>query len=298
MDVEVHGIVRVSPTGWSHDYSRLDRAISHARRRHIRILGILGGTPSGMTDCPPGVSPEASWRCPAADPELYARHAVAIMEHAGAGVLAWEFWNEPDLAYMYLGTPEAYGRTLGAIHRHVAGRFRITSGGVADLHTGLPFLERAQQAGARFYIGNVHLRGHRLRARVKQATRFFGDMPLWVTEHGFPSRPSPAAQVRHLARSIPALRLGGADQIFVTLRDTGEFGPESPFASEGILGKPAWGLIVRMNEVRRSRTPARRPRASRASGRRCRARSSGTAATAPSSPASGTCRLRAARSRT
>jgi hypothetical protein len=300
-DVEVHGIVQASPTGWTHDYSRLDEAIARARRHHIRILGILSGTPSGMTACPPGVSPEASWKCAAADPVEYARQVVAIMEHAGAGVFAWEFWNEPDHAYMYLGTPEAYGRMLGAVHRRARGRFRITSGGVADLGTGLPFLARAQDAGARFDVGNVHLRGEHLRARAERASRFFGDRPLWVTEHGYPSHPSPEAQVRYLTRSIPALRRGGADQIFVTLRDIDEFGPRSPFASEGILGKPAWGLIVGLNRGVRSatrRTPARRPRACRASARRCRGRSSGTGATAPSSPAAGTCRSRAARSPT
>jgi hypothetical protein len=43
-------------------------------------------------------------------------------------------------------------------------------------------------------------------------------------------------QVCHLCNSIPALRAGGADQIFVALRDIDEFGPDSPFASEGILG--------------------------------------------------------------
>jgi hypothetical protein len=62
----------------------------------------------------------------------YARFAVAVMEHAGPGVLAWEFWNEPDLPYMYLGTPEQYGRALRAISRRAGGRFRITNGGWPD----------------------------------------------------------------------------------------------------------------------------------------------------------------------
>jgi hypothetical protein len=68
-----------------------------------------------------------------------------------------------------------------------------------------------------------------------------------VTAPGYPSAPAPADQVRHLRESVPALRAGGADQVFVTLRDVDEFGPESPFASEGILGKPAWQLVVGMN---------------------------------------------------
>jgi hypothetical protein len=244
-DIELQGIVTPSPYGDSYDFSRLDRVIALARHHRLRILGVLVGTP-GMTSCPPGTPVEAAWKCPPSHPEAYARRAVAVMKHAGRGVLAWEFWNEPDLDYMYLGTPEQYGRTLGAIHRLAAGRFRITNGGIATPATG-SFLRRAIDAGARFDIGNVHLRGSRLYARARAASRFFGRRPLWVTEHGYPSQPDPQAQLRYLRRSIPALRAGGADQVFVTLRDMNEFGSDSPFASEGILGKPAWDLIIRLN---------------------------------------------------
>jgi hypothetical protein len=172
------------------------------------------------------------------------------MEHAGDGVYAWEFWNEPDLPYMYTGSPEAYGRALGVIHALSAGRFRVTAGGIAGLRTGLPFLRRAIAAGARFDIGNVHLRGPDLRAQARRASRFFRGLPVWVTEHGYPSYPTPAEQLRHLRVSLPELRAGGADQVFVTLRDVHEFGTDSPFASEGIFGKPAWRLIVRLNRGR------------------------------------------------
>jgi hypothetical protein len=258
LDVEVHGIVHWSPYGHWYDFSKLDRVVALARKSRIRILGILSGTPAGMTACPTGTPPEASWKCAPADPDGYARHVVAIMEYAGKGVHAWEFWNEPDLGYMYIGTPQAYGRALGAIYRRSAGRFRITSGGVSDIRGGLPFLRRAIAAGARFDIGNIHLRGTGLRRQAKRAARFFGDRPLWVTEHGYPSQPDAQAQVRHLRNSIRALRGGGADQVFVTLRDIDEFGPDSPFASEGILGKPAWDLIVGMN--RRAHRPGSRRR--------------------------------------
>jgi hypothetical protein len=247
LDVELQGIVGPTLSGYTYNFSKLDQLIALARTDHIRILAVLGGTPWGMTLCPPGTPAEVSWKCPPTDPDGYARSALKVMAHAGAGVLAWEFWNEPDLSYMYLGTPEAYGRTLGAIYRGAAGRFRITNGGVAGLRTGLPFLRRAIDAGARFDIGNMHLRGSRLRARARAASRFFGQRPLWVTEHGYPSRPDPQAQVRYLRDSIPALRAGGADQIFVTLRDVDEFGPDSPFASEGIIDKPAWDLIRGFN---------------------------------------------------
>jgi hypothetical protein len=249
LDVEVHGIVIPTRDGYRYDFSKLDDVIELGRLHGIRILGILSGTPSGMEDCAPGTRPELSWRCAPANPDEYARHVVAIMEHAGDGVLAWEFWNEPDEHYMYTGTPEAYGRTLGVIHALAAGRFRITTGGIADLSGGLPFLRRAIAAGARFDIGNVHLRGTDLAEQTRQAARFFEGLPLWVTEHGYPSDPAPDEQLQNLRSSLPELKEGGADQVFVTLRDIDEFGPLSPFASEGILGKPAWRLVVENNRL-------------------------------------------------
>ena len=247
LDVELQGIVSQTPYGYLYDFSKLDRLLAFTRRTGIRVLAVLNGTPAGMTVCPPGTDFESSWKCAPEDPRAYAGVAVAVMEHAGHGVLAWEFWNEPDLSYMFLGTPEQYGRALRAISQRAGGRFRITNGGVAGLRTGLPFLRRAIAAGALFAIGNIHLRGTQLRRRALAASRFFGRRPLWVTEHGYPSRPDPQAQLRYLRYSIPALRAGGADQIFVTLRDVDEFGPDSPFASEGILGKPAWDLVQRIN---------------------------------------------------
>jgi hypothetical protein len=259
LDVEVHGIVVPTPTGYRYDFSKLDDVIELGRTNGIRILGILSGTPSGMEACPPGTRPEAAWKCSPADPDEYARHVVEIMEHAGDGVYAWEFWNEPDERYMYTGSPEAYGRALGVIHALAAGRFLITTGGIADLDGGLPFLRRAIAAGARFDIGNVHLRGTDLRAQAQRAAGFFAGMPLWVTEHGYPSDPAPEDQLQNLRTSLPELREGGADQVFVTLRDIDEFGPDSPFASEGILGKPAWHLVVSNNrQVKAIRTHRRR----------------------------------------
>jgi hypothetical protein len=245
LDVEVHGIVHWSPFGHHYDFSKLDRIVALGRRYDLRILGILSGTPAGLGECPPGVPFEDSWKCAPADPAAYAEHVEAIMEHAGDGVFAWEFWNEPDLDYMYLGSPEVYGRTLGAIYERAAGRFLVTGGGISD--SGLPFMQRAVDAGARFDIGNIHLRGAGLEAKLAAVVGFFGDRPLWVTEHGYSSHPDPSAQVRYLEQSIPALRAGGADEVFVTLRDIDEFGADSPFASEGILGKPAWELVVAMN---------------------------------------------------
>src|SRR5262245_57075883 len=83
LDVELNGIVRPAPNDSPYDFSKLDRLLAVARQYRIRLLGVLGGTSAGRAACPPGVPVEASWKCPPADPDAYARDAVAVMEHAG-----------------------------------------------------------------------------------------------------------------------------------------------------------------------------------------------------------------------
>lgn len=98
--------------------------------------------------------------------------------------------------------------------------------------------------------------GHAVRPCLRLLEARRSDRPRPAHGHPHPrgaprhtgQKPNPRAQASYLSHSIPALRAGGADQIFVTLHDNiGEFGPDSPFASEGILGKPAWALIRAMN---------------------------------------------------
>jgi hypothetical protein len=66
-----------------------------------------------------------------------------------------------------------------------------------------------------------------------------------------------ASQVAFIQRLVPDMIRGGADVMFLTFRDGPEFGPSSPFASEGIVRwptivdgravyKPAFAALVRL----------------------------------------------------
>ena len=125
-------------------------------------------------------------------------------------------------------------------------------------------------------VAAVHLRGSlsRMRAGARACARFFRRMgvggPLWITETGYPSNPGhqwdrtlaggERDQARWIARGPRELIDGGAARVFVTLRDGPEFGPQSAFASEGVVRWPQLSAgRARHPEARvRRAAPARR----------------------------------------
>jgi hypothetical protein len=171
---------------------------------------------------------------------------------------AVEVWNEPDGRWAFDGTPAQYAGMLSATYRAVKRRFPnvpVLIGGAMDLD-GRDWYRRALKAirGNRgFDVANIHVRGRvaTLASTIRRWRRLFRRYghrgPLWVTEAGYPSDPrfqrDPAyrggesGQARYLRDALPAMVRAGADQVFVTLRDSwlSEFGPATPFGSEGVL---------------------------------------------------------------
>ena len=86
---------------------------------------------------------------------------------------------------------------------------------------------------------------HRARAFYRRAG-FPG--PLWVTETGYPSlaahqkeprmKGGPADQARWIACGARSMVHAGARAVFIAFRDSPEFSPDSPFASEGVVRWP------------------------------------------------------------
>jgi hypothetical protein len=81
---------------------------------------------------------------------------------------------------------------------------------------------------------------------------------VWVTELGTPSDPafggSDARQAAYLRTAVPAAWRAGARVVFVTARDSGEFG-SSPYASEGVLRWPSLEPKPAMAALRRITVP-------------------------------------------
>jgi hypothetical protein len=235
VDVELSGIF--SGPGAEPNWDGLDNVIDLSREHHVRVLGILLGSPH--------------W----ANEEDYGRLSGLVAEHAGGAIDHWEIWNEPDGDWSFDGTPEDYARMLSAAHDEIKARApadQIVLGGLARPHEP-DWLQRVfDTPGAdalnKFDIANIHERGpvdavvHRYEAfRSWLAERGFHG-PLWVTELGYPADPAfqtdpayaggDASQAAYLTQAFVGLGELGAPEVFVTLRDNAAL--ESKYVTEGL----------------------------------------------------------------
>jgi hypothetical protein len=258
VDVELHGIFgnRDQP-----DWSHLDRMIELAQDHHVKLLGILRGTPLWLSDCPDRGAKATI--CAPRDPAEWGHLAGEVAEHARGSIDHWEILNEPDARWAFTGSAEDYARMLSAAYDAIkagAPDAQVVFGGVERPreHDWIELVLATPGADAahKFDIAAVHLRV-RLRNHLPELAQWLTawrallaragfDGPIWVTEHGYPADPAfqwdtayhgtdavsgAAAQAALLRDSIPLLAKAGAGQIFVTLRDNlyGEY------LSEGLV---------------------------------------------------------------
>ena len=260
VDVELHGIFGAGAD--EPDWSHFDRMVALAEKNHVKLLGIIGGSPLWLTSCPDARS--RVWICAPRDPREWGRLAGEVAKHARGKIDHWEIVNEPDANWAFTGSAEDYARMLSAAYDAIKSQApdaKVVFGGVERPreHAWVErvFATPGADAAHKFDIAAVHLR-LRLRNRLpelavwlldwRRLLRGYGfDGPIWVTEHGYPAAPAwqwdpsyrgtdvatgEAAQARLLRASIPLLAKAGADQIFVTLRDNDDLYGE--YLSEGI----------------------------------------------------------------
>ena len=274
LDFEMHGIFPDGITGPRRVWHGPDEVARLSARYQLPVVAILHGVPEPESTCPG--APAADWRlCPPADPARWGAGAREVAERYAGRINHFEIWNEPDGQWAFRGQPEDYARMLAAsydaIKSGVPGAQVLLGGSMYPGPDGEAWLQRAFQtpgvaAASKFDIANIHLRGdgtfmlNDLRTRRGFMARWGRSVPMWVTEHGYPSDAAyqmvvrrasgEQAQADYLAITLPALALNGADQVFVTLRDHG--GGE--FASEGIAAgagsgsdpfrrRPAWYAV-------------------------------------------------------
>jgi hypothetical protein len=277
VDVELHGIFDAAGSRDRPDWSRLDRMVELARRHDVKLLGIIRGTPTWLSDCPNREPPKVTI-CAPRDPVEWGRLAGEVAAHARGSIDHWEILNEPDARWAFTGSAEDYARMLRASYDAIAAgapEAQVVFGGV-ERPREHEWIERAlatrgADAAHAFDIAAVHLR-LRLRNELNELPEWLTawrgllaghgfDGPIWVTEHGYPADPAfqwdpayrgadpaggDAAQANLLRDSIPLLAKAGAGQIFVTLRDN-LFGE---FLSEG---------LVHVDEAQPSYPATRRP---------------------------------------
>jgi hypothetical protein len=237
----------------------VDEVVRLSRRYRLPVLAVMRATPAHISACKERW-PVGHHRCAASDPRMFGQYVARVIERAPDVFRAIEVWNEPDGAWTFDGAPEEYAQMLSATHDAVKRRFpsvQVLTGGAMSL-AGQDWFERvfaAPGVGAagKFDVANVHIRGPMatLVSTVRSWREFFRRHghtgALWVTEAGYPAddrfqdderyRGGEPAQARYLRDALPTLLRAGADQVFVTMRDTwpSEFGSESPFSSEGVV---------------------------------------------------------------
>ncbi len=241
------------------DWTWIDRIAHLSREYHLRVLADLTGMPMSMADCPAG--DQDVWdQCPAQDPAAWGQLAGQVAAHLRELPVSFEIWNEPDGSWTYAGTAQQYGAMLAAavldIHKANPNAL-VTNGGMMQTAGGggaswLDAVLRAagQRAWRELGMLNVHIRGveSSLAPQLRAWRTFAADhgrpqLPIWVTEAGYPADPAyqfdPAftggqvGQARYVAAALRSLYRAGAAKIFITERDMPPGSGE--FASEGVI---------------------------------------------------------------
>ena len=252
------------------DWRQVDEVVALSREFGIRVTAVLLDTPWWAADCAADTPWERTGGCPPKDPRAHASLLGQVAAHTRGTIDTFEILNEPDGEWAYSGTPEDYAATLSHAHdaiKRANPRARIAMGGVMGTYS-IAWLERmlatpGTDVARKFDIANVHVRGSLagIERQLKTWRRFFAahelEQPLWVTEHGYPSDPAyqydPAhrggeqSQADFLVESTRVLFEGGAERVFVTLRDN----LKDEFASEGIIGGTVSDPPVDNPQVRR-----------------------------------------------
>lgn len=255
------------------DFSAVERVDALAATYGVDVLGVITTTPWYIAACPGGATEHLERCAPAARYESRWRRMVARIVRRAPNVRHWELGNEPD-GFGFIGGPREYARwarLAAAGIRAARPDATIAIGGFAHLNEAFiaqALNDRDYPLRAAIDVANVHLRGtlrsvgEDLVAARALFLRHGVDRPLWVTETGYPSlsehqwdpafRRGPRDQSRWLVRGLRSLVDGGAAAVFVTFRDSREFGRASPFSSEGVLRwprarpKPAFWALRRL----------------------------------------------------
>jgi hypothetical protein len=249
VDVELNGIFATPDA--EPNWAGLDEIVELSRKYDLPVLGILLAAPED------------------ADEEDFGALAGQVAEHANGTIDHWEILNEPDGDWAWDGTAEEYARVLSASYDAIKAKVpgaTVALGGLQRPHDPA-WLERVfatpgADALHKFDVANVHLRGP-----VDAVVRRYGEFkswlaahgfngPLWVTEHGYAADPAfqvdrayaggDASQAAYLTQTLVGLGEVGAPEVFVTLRDNPELGPQ--YVSEGLIGRESFAAVHRLVE--------------------------------------------------
>jgi len=138
----------------AYDWKNIDRVVSAANARNLKVLPILAYTPAWAR--PSGCNND---KCAPADPAKFAAFAAeAAKRYAPLGVHTWEIWNEPNISVFWQPAPDAkaYSNLLklaSAAIKAKDAQAKIITAGLSPADTSgtdispIDFLTRIYQAG-------------------------------------------------------------------------------------------------------------------------------------------------------
>jgi hypothetical protein len=214
------------PTSWN--WAPMDRVISAANARGLKVLGII-------TYTPPWARPAGTTAKYGADPTQFAAFAKAVVQrYAPQGVHAYEIWNEPNISSFWQPAPDpaAYTRLLRAAYTAVKSADPtavVVSGGTAPAATNgtnyapIDFVRGMYANGAAGYFSALghhpytypisptdthawnawyQMFGTSPSLRSVMIANGDGDKKIWATEFGAPtSGPSGSNYVTEAAQA-------------------------------------------------------------------------------------------------
>lgn len=248
----------LEPQRGTWNFTATDAAVQSAKSYGIDTLGILIGTP-GWAVAPgqrPGNGvPRGLYLGYNDSRNLWATYVRQTVQHYQGQVGYWEIWNEPDLSFFWMSTPEDYFRLLKVAYLTIksvdpvatvllAGMvvpdFKFVSQVLADARKDTSW----QKYTAYFDVAAWHgygpasaVYGNITSFRSLLASQGIGSAPLWVTEDGFPAsnpngEPRQAAYV--IQSSAYALAAGAARVLVYRASDDAEPKSWGVISSSGI----------------------------------------------------------------
>jgi hypothetical protein len=254
-----------------------DAYVLDAARAGMAILPILFDPPAFRAARMSAKRASATTTAPPRDPRAMARFATVLERRYGRGgtlwdehpdvrsrpITSWQIWNEPNLPVYWGGKPDAaaYVRLLKVVAAALrAGdpRAEIVTAGLPQSKLGVPFetyLKAMYAAGAagtfdvlavnaysRYVSG---MQGAILGARRILASAQQGNLPIWVTEFGWATRPGPRSTMtvgpKTQSRLLKtAIRTLAADRRYLGLRGVVYYAWRDAKPYPG--GKDFWGL--------------------------------------------------------
>ena len=198
---------------------KVDSFLRHARDRGVRVVATVWTTPCWASSAPDSVKQgcAGAWwtrgveRYPPSDPQRYGAIAGWIAQRWGRDLAGIEIWNEPNTQMFFKASDQAaaYVPLVRAAHpriKAVAPNLPVVAGSL--LYSDAGFLERLYANGIAGYYDafSIHpydepalwAQTHETRFSFREGPPVFhqamadhgeGDVPVWLTEFGYPTCP-------------------------------------------------------------------------------------------------------------